>query len=140
MFGPLGNSFVISPGCNKLLLVAGGIGIAPLAKLADEALARDHDVTVLMGALNSVGLLDPSYLPQGAYYILATDDGSSGHKGLVTDLVPRYLCQTDQVFACGPEPMLRALVAVFSAPDLIVPRTQISLGTRTVADPGDNVP
>jgi dihydroorotate dehydrogenase electron transfer subunit len=42
-------------------------------------------------------------------YVVATDDGSLGHHGYVTDLVPRYEAWADQAFACGPEPMLASL-------------------------------
>jgi dihydroorotate dehydrogenase electron transfer subunit len=48
-------------------------------------------------------------LPDEIEYVVATDDGSMGHRGFVTELVPDYEGWADQAFACGPEPMLRAL-------------------------------
>jgi dihydroorotate dehydrogenase electron transfer subunit len=48
-------------------------------------------------------------LPDELEYVVATDDGSLGHHGYVTDLVPDYEAWADQAFACGPQPMLAAL-------------------------------
>jgi dihydroorotate dehydrogenase electron transfer subunit len=42
-------------------------------------------------------------------YLVATDDGSRGHRGLATDVIPEYVPWADQIFACGPEPMFRTL-------------------------------
>jgi dihydroorotate dehydrogenase electron transfer subunit len=50
-----------------------------------------------------------SLLPDEVEYVIATDDGSVGHRGFVTELVPRYEAWADQAFACGPAPMLAAL-------------------------------
>jgi dihydroorotate dehydrogenase electron transfer subunit len=65
-----------------------------------------------MGAADESGLLPASELPSSVEYVVATDDGSRGHHGFVTDLVPDYLRWADQVFACGPEAMFRSLRAV----------------------------
>ena len=51
----------------------------------------------------------PDHLPGEVEYVVATDDGSAGHHGFVTDLIPEYLPWADQVFTCGPEPMFRSL-------------------------------
>ena len=47
----------------------------------------------------------------GIEVLSATDDGSVGYRGLVTDLIPEYAAKADQVFACGPEPMYRHMAA-----------------------------
>lgn len=109
VLGPLGNTFTVAPRSRNLLLVAGGVGAAPLVLLADEAVARGLNVTFLMGAADAARLLPASYLPSAVEYQVATDDGSQGHFGFVTDLVPEYVRWADQVFACGPEPMFRSL-------------------------------
>lgn len=109
VLGPLGNSFGISPRSQRLLMVAGGVGAAPLLMLAREAIAQGCEVTYLLGAMNSEGLLSNEDMPSEVEYVVATDDGSRGHRGFVTDLVPEYLRWADQVFACGPEPMFRSL-------------------------------
>ena len=109
VLGPLGNAFEIAPRSTNLLMVAGGVGVAPLVFLADLAIARRLSVTFLMGAATAEGLLAVSELPSAVEYLVATDDGSQGHRGFVTDLVPQYLRWADQVFACGPEPMFVSL-------------------------------
>jgi dihydroorotate dehydrogenase electron transfer subunit len=107
VFGPMGNGFKIIPRAKNLLLVAGGIGIAPLYYLADSALSAGKRVTLLLGAATANQLYPESLLPSGVEPFLATEDGSAGHKGMVTDLLPEYETSADQVFACGPLPMLR---------------------------------
>ena len=77
--------------------------------LSDLAIARGLSVTFLMGAATADGLLGADQLPSAVEYVVATDDGSRGHRGFVTELVPDYLRWADQVFACGPEPMFRSL-------------------------------
>jgi dihydroorotate dehydrogenase electron transfer subunit len=109
VLGPLGNTFTIAPTATHLLMVAGGVGAAPLVMLSEEAVAKGLNVTYLMGAADESGLLPASALPGQVEYVVATDDGSRGYAGFVTDLVPEYARWADQVFACGPEPMFRAL-------------------------------
>ncbi len=133
VLGPLGNAFHIHPRSRNLLMVAGGVGAAPLVMLTDHALADGRNVTYLMGAADADALLPTSYLPSDVEYGVATDDGSKGHRGFVTDLVPEYLRWADQVFACGPEPMFRSLRSVSSAHRLGgKPRIQVSV-ERTMA-------
>lgn len=110
--GALGNAFAVASKTANLLLVAGGIGAAPLVMLAEEAIASGRSVTFLMGAATEDGLLPPSRLPSSVEYQVATDDGSRGHHGYVTDLAPGYVRWADQVVACGPEPMYRTLKQV----------------------------
>jgi dihydroorotate dehydrogenase electron transfer subunit len=112
MLGPLGNSFTISRRAQRLLMIGGGVGVAPLVMLADEAVARGLDVVFVMGAANEAGLLAASELPDSVEYVVATDDGSRGHRGLATEVIPDYVSWADQIFACGPEPMYRTLRSV----------------------------
>jgi dihydroorotate dehydrogenase electron transfer subunit len=111
MLGPLGNTYRIDPNARRLLMVAGGVGVAPLVMLAHEAVAADREVAFLLGAMNEDGLLAAHHLPADVEYVVATEDGSRGHRGYVTDLVPEYVRWADQIFACGPEPMYRSLRA-----------------------------
>lgn len=115
VLGPLGNRFEIAPRSSHLLMVAGGVGAAPLVLLANEAVEHGLSVTYLMGAISSDGLLASQLLPSEVEYVVATDDGSQGHHGFVTDLVPTYLRWADQVFSCGPEAMFRSLRGVVIA-------------------------
>jgi dihydroorotate dehydrogenase electron transfer subunit len=109
MLGPLGVTFERDPRTRHVLLVAGGLGMAGVRSLADEALAAGCDVTVLFGAANAQHVYPSSLLPDEVEYVVATDDGSFGHHGLVTELVTKYEAWADQCFACGPQPMLAAL-------------------------------
>ncbi len=109
MFGPLGRGFAINPRAQNLLLVGGGLGVAALVALADQAVAAGRAVTLLQGARTAAKLYPPEFLPPDVEVLSATDDGSSGHHGYVTDLLPEYLSWADQVFACGPTPMFVAM-------------------------------
>jgi len=109
MLGPLGKPFERDPRTRHVLLVAGGLGMAGVRSMADEALAAGCNVTVLFGAASAAHVYPSSLLPDEVEYIVATDDGSFGHKGFVTELIPQFEAWADQCFACGPQPMLAAL-------------------------------
>jgi dihydroorotate dehydrogenase electron transfer subunit len=109
MLGPLGNAYEIDPNARRLLMVAGGVGVAPLVMLAHQAVALGREVAFLLGAMSEDGLLAANHLPADVEYVVATEDGTRGHRGYVTDLVPDFVRWADQVFACGPEPMYRSL-------------------------------
>jgi dihydroorotate dehydrogenase electron transfer subunit len=109
LVGPLGNGFFVKPDAKDLLLVAGGIGIAPLAFLAQEASRLGKRVTMLQGAQVAALLYPRDGVPECSVVVGSTDDGSSGTKGLVTGLIDEYIEQADQVFACGPIAMYRSM-------------------------------
>ena len=109
MLGPLGRPFEVDPRSRHLLLVAGGLGMAGVRMLADEAIRDGREVTLLFGAASAREVYPSSLLPDEVEYVVATDDGSMGHAGFVTELVPEYEAWADQAFACGPQPMLGAL-------------------------------
>jgi dihydroorotate dehydrogenase electron transfer subunit len=112
LLGPLGRPFEVDSRSRHLLLVAGGLGMAGVRMLADEAIRDGRQVTLLFGAASAREVYPSSLLPDEVEYIVATDDGSVGHHGFVTDLVPDYEAWADQSFACGPQPMLRALAGL----------------------------
>jgi dihydroorotate dehydrogenase electron transfer subunit len=112
MLGPLGRPFEVDPRSRHLLLVAGGLGIAGVRLLADEAIRDGRQVTLLFGAASAREVYPSSLLPDELEYVVATDDGSMGHHGYITDLIPAYEGWADQTFACGPAPMLRALAGL----------------------------
>jgi dihydroorotate dehydrogenase electron transfer subunit len=111
MLGPLGRPFEVDPRTRHLLLIAGGLGMAGVRMLADEAIRDGRQVTLLFGAASAREVYPSSLLPDEVEYVVATDDGSLGHHGFVTDLVPDYEAWADQAFACGPRGMLAALSA-----------------------------
>jgi NAD(P)H-flavin reductase len=101
MVGPLGQGF--SPATSETLLVGGGIGIAPLIFVQER-----------WGGIPLLGFRDRHHAEAAALFngpIVATDNGSIGHHGQVTDLLDRELArQLRPVFACGPEGMLTAVI------------------------------
>src|SRR3954470_11863080 len=109
LLGPLGRPFEVDPRTQHVLLVAGGLGMAGVRFLADEAIRDGRQVTLLFGAASSREVYPSTLLPDEVEYVVATDDGSLGHHGYVTELVPAYEAWADQSFACGPQPMLAAL-------------------------------
>ncbi|MEJ7748155.1 MAG: dihydroorotate dehydrogenase electron transfer subunit [Candidatus Limnocylindrales bacterium] len=109
LLGPLGRPFEVDPRSQHLLLIAGGLGIAGIRLLADEAIRDGRQVTLLFGAATAREVYPSSLLPDEVEYLVATDDGSLGHHGYVTDLVAGYEAWADQAFACGPAPMLAVL-------------------------------
>jgi dihydroorotate dehydrogenase electron transfer subunit len=133
VFGPLGNGYKIDEKSNNLLLIAGGLGIAPLRFLAEAAAAAGKQVTILQGARTG-SLLVPVNTSQKIYNkgvhpsaiqcVNATEDGSEGFKGLATQLIPHYLKGINQVFACGPMPMYKTMAQMQVLQDK---PTQISL-------------
>jgi dihydroorotate dehydrogenase electron transfer subunit len=112
LLGPLGRPFEVDARSRHLLLVAGGLGMAGVRMLADEAIRGGREVTLLFGASSAREVYPSTLLPDEVEYIVATDDGSLGHHGFVTELVPEYEAWADQAFACGPAPMLAALAAL----------------------------
>jgi len=112
MLGPLGRPFEVDPRSQHLLLIAGGLGIAGVRSLADEAIRDGRQVTLLFGGASARDVYPSSLLPDELEYVVATDDGSVGHHGFVTELLAEYEAWADQAFACGPLPMLRALAGL----------------------------
>ena len=111
LFGPLGHGYRVRSSARNLLFVAGGIGVAPLVWFADERVARGDNVTLLLGARTADQLFPAELLPPEVEIVSCTDDGSAGRQALVSELLPEYLLWADQVFACGPAPMFRAMAA-----------------------------
>jgi dihydroorotate dehydrogenase electron transfer subunit len=111
LLGPLGNGYSINPGSHNLLLVAGGIGIAPLVFLAQQALNRGCLATLLLGAPTASQLYPQYLLPPEVKLITTTEDGTEGKKGMITDLLPDFIGGADQIFACGPISMYQTMAA-----------------------------
>ena len=103
----LGNGFDASPAGDSPLLIGGGIGAAPLYWLARELRAAGKQVTVLLGFnTKSEIFYTDEFRALGCDLLLSTADGSTGTRGFVTDALPR---DYSYYFACGPEPMLKAV-------------------------------
>lgn len=109
VLAPLGNGFSTEKDCKKPLLLGGGIGVAPLYKLAKELSAKGLETTVICGYKRADEIFykeEFEALP-GVKLIIATEDGSAGIKGFVTNAMEGLDC--DWFYACGPMPMLRAV-------------------------------
>jgi dihydroorotate dehydrogenase electron transfer subunit len=116
--GPLGRGFEPPTARRRAILVGGGVGIAPLAILQDALEAEaEREVTVLLGFRDGARA-EGAALLRGAQ--VATDDGSVGHRGLLTELLSKELYRDSraQVYACGPAPMLEAVRAMCATRDV----------------------
>lgn len=103
--GPFGNGFSKA---DKILAIAGGVGAAPLLPLA----RADCVMTLLLGARTEKELLFVDQLDECTDVLIATDDGSLGQKGYVTQLMDDLnLGIYDRIAVCGPEIMMRAVLA-----------------------------
>ncbi|HWG07700.1 MAG TPA: dihydroorotate dehydrogenase electron transfer subunit [Solirubrobacteraceae bacterium] len=110
--GPLGRGFEPPSERRRAILVGGGVGIAPLAILQDALEAEaEREVTVLLGFRDGARAQGAALL-RGAR--VATDDGSVGHHGLLTELLAEEIDRDPRavVYACGPAPMLEAVRAM----------------------------
>lgn len=113
LLGPLGNGFGINTALNQPIILAGGMGVAPMLALADRLVTLDLKPMVYLGAKSKEELwCAEEFKSLGCELHLATDDGSLGFKGTVLDLFQQSEIrnlQSAMVYGCGPEPMLRQL-------------------------------
>ena len=100
--GPLGHGFDLKSGPRSVVLISGGLGVAPMPIAAKEAKAKGMRVTWVHGARSSDELCSES---EGDDVIWATDDGSKGFAGTAVAAAP----DADLVLACGPNRMLSAV-------------------------------
>jgi dihydroorotate dehydrogenase electron transfer subunit len=114
VLAPLGNGFPEPPPHSKALLIAGGMGIAPLFALIKRLKASAIPLWVFYGAKSKNDLICLTELlkVEGITVKIATEDGTKGKKGMVTDLLEEQRDEdTGQrvIYACGPEPMLKTV-------------------------------
>jgi len=121
VLGPLGKGFTTKENVKKILLVAGGVGVAPLAFFVRER-TKDPSkaaISLFLGAkTGEIAVALAGNLSDSCTVQIATDDGSLGFHGPVTDILAAELHSCDdertQILACGPTPMTRALAALLS--------------------------
>lgn len=115
LLGPVGNSFPMPPAGVRPILTGGGIGVPPLIYFGTRLRAQGHDPTLVIGA-RTAGKHLPDSLVQPAAQLVqrATDDGSLGHAGLVTDLLHEALRGPGEaiVYTCGPHGMMAAVAGL----------------------------
>jgi dihydroorotate dehydrogenase electron transfer subunit len=111
--GPLGRPFIAPPAGEEALLVAGGYGIAPFHLLCEELAASGGRARVFYGGRTASDLqVREPFERMGVPMVAATDDGSLGHHGRVTEAVEQYLDTRPgpvRLYACGPDAMLHAV-------------------------------
>lgn len=111
IMGPLGRGFTLPAQPEGVLLVGGGVGLAPLLFLGRALKAKNCSVRVLGGAANSQGLWPAKRFERlGIPFRGATMDGSEGHQGLVTELMQESIQAggVERIYTCGPEAMMAA--------------------------------
>lgn len=127
LMGPLGHGFQTEDGDRRVVLVAGGIGMAPLYFLAGRLREKGIPFEFMLGGPGKAALPADSYFQLiGVTPLRATDDGSQGFHGTVTALFQTFLSRgrVDRVYACGPSAMLKELVHMARVNDI---PSQVSL-------------
>lgn len=135
LFGPLGNGFSISQDSKNILLVAGGMGIAPICSFASSLDMDKYSVRIILGAPTTNQLYPDEYLPSSPKIeiINITEDGTSEKKGVVTDYIGDHIDWADQIFACGPLGMYKTMSRI---PELQKKSVQVSLEVRMACGRG----
>ena len=111
VLGPLGNGFTLPDKGVHPVLVAGGVGVAPLIFLAETLYDRDIAASFIYGGRTVKDILFQGRIAKNATLYLTTEDGSAGVEGRVTDILDRAVEGHEHIvlYACGPEPMLEAM-------------------------------
>lgn len=107
---PLGNSFTMPPdSAQKVLLVGGGVGVAPLLYFGKRIKAMGGEPTFLLGARSTKDVLERELFEQVGRVLITTEDGSEGEKGFVTNHSVLAQEHFDRISTCGPKPMMMAV-------------------------------
>jgi dihydroorotate dehydrogenase electron transfer subunit len=118
ILGPLGKGFVVSDHYHCIFIVAGGIGVAPMLFLTSFLQQKGIDLskcTVFLGGKSKSDILcRDDFIRLGAKIQIATEDGGTGAKGLVTHLLENTLkaSKPDIIFTCGPWAMLKSVAHI----------------------------
>lgn len=110
---PLGKSFTFPDSDEKILLVGGGSGVAPMLFLAKESGLPKNNVSLLLGARKKEDHIDVEEYEKYGNLYFTTEDGSFGEKGFVTQhsVFKDNLKYFDKVYACGPDAMMKSIAA-----------------------------
>ncbi len=121
LMGPLGRGFTLPLPGSRVAVAAGGIGAAPLVFLVQELANMKCQITVYLGAKDKKSVLcDGQFEQMDAEVVVATDDGSLGWRGNVTDLMGRHMDwrRTAMTYVCGPKPMMQGIAAMLAEADV----------------------
>ena len=107
---PLGNSFTMpTDSTQKVLLVGGGVGVAPLLYFGKRIKEMGGEPTFLLGARSAKDVLERELFEQVGRVLITTEDGSEGEKGFVTNHSVLAQEHFDRISTCGPKPMMMAV-------------------------------
>ena len=107
---PLGNSFTMpTDSTQKVLLVGGGVGVAPLLYFGKRIKAMGGEPTFLLGARSAKDVLERELFEHVGRVLITTEDGSEGEKGFVTNHSVLAQEHFDRISTCGPKPMMMAV-------------------------------
>ncbi|PIF02054.1 MAG: dihydroorotate dehydrogenase electron transfer subunit [Draconibacterium sp.] len=111
---PLGKGFTLPAKSDKVLLVGGGSGVAPMLFLAKEADLNIEQADIILGARTKDDLVYADHYKKYCKVHYTTEDGSKGEKGLVTQhrLFKQGLAQYNKIYTCGPLPMMKAVAGL----------------------------
>jgi dihydroorotate dehydrogenase electron transfer subunit len=126
VLGPLGTSWEVPGPERRAVLVAGGVGVAPLLFWARELAASGRNFVVLYGGRSRRDLPLIEELEELGQVYVTTEDGSRGKSGRVTQLLPEIVTDADEVFTCGPDAMMAKVAQYCSSVGV---RCQASLET-----------
>lgn len=112
VLGPLGHGFDLTAAGDRPVLIGGGIGVPPMLYAMQAAKAAGAQPSAILGFRSrGMVILENEFQAAGTAYI-ATDDGSYGVHGFVSDVLRSHIGEFTSVCACGPKPMLRALAQI----------------------------
>jgi dihydroorotate dehydrogenase electron transfer subunit len=109
MILPLGNNFYMPSLSERVLLIGGGVGVAPLLMLGSQLKEKNIPVTFLLGARSAADLLEIDLFSQYGEVYTTTEDGSAGEKGYVTQHSILNTTVFDRIYTCGPKLMMQAV-------------------------------
>lgn len=105
IIAPLGNGFKFEKG-KRYCLIGGGIGVPPMLYTAKQT---ENPLVITGFRSKDLVILQDDFKNAGAELVLTTDDGTAGIHGFVTDVLKEKINEVDEICACGPIPMLRAI-------------------------------
>ena len=131
---PLGNSFTMpTDSAQKVLLVGGGVGVAPLLYFGKRIKAMGGEPTFLLGARSAKDVLERELFEQVGRVLITTEDGSEGEKGFVTNHSVLAQEHFDRISTCGPKPMMMAVARYAFKNDI---ECEVSLENKMACDVG----
>ena len=112
---PLGNGFTPAKASEQVLLIGGGVGVAPLLYMGAEMKGKGIEPTFLLGARTAKDLLLTDIFNKYGRVFVTTEDGSEGEKGFVTNHSILQQERFDRISTCGPTPMMKAVARLAKA-------------------------